>query len=441
MKHYDLFLAKNLAKSGVKESNSSRTNAFSIFKRKIKNKQAASLFVWGDSTGNDSTVPREWPWLLADRLAASSPFHTVEVILWNDATPGWNAAVTVQTGTNGGSAPKITIWNCSIPGTATHYLLGSQFTASIGSVPTPDGLIINHGHNHVTGTDQYMVTGELISAIETYRAFNPNVPITGILQNPRQDTSVMDLAAQCWPAVAGLEDIGLINIYNDFIYRGKPAGLYLDTTHPNQSGQDLWISKVWDHYNSAPTINSYNKTSLFSIANPSANLLTNGDFSSYPTAPGLPPGWTSGGAGTLTVDKETTIKAPNASYSVKLTATGNSARIEQSLSGIISSLRGKRVTAAVRRYIGNEAGAGTVGRMQLVAQSASAGNPFITSRSYVLKQGGWVWWILPGFFVPTDSVNLTLRLYHDTAASPSVDAVYFDQASLVIGDRPLITRV
>lgn len=124
-------------------------NAFSVFKQKAKAGRSASLMVWGDSTGNNNSGPREWPYLLADKLAAAFPSHKVLVYTWNDSPQDWTANSTAQVVQNQSSAaaPVLTIWNFSIPGVATYYALGSMFKAALG-IPV-DGLIINHGHNQI----------------------------------------------------------------------------------------------------------------------------------------------------------------------------------------------------------------------------------------------------------------------------------------------------
>lgn len=418
-------------------------NAFSILKQKATQGRSASLMVWGDSTGNNNSGPREWPYLLADKLAQAFPSHKVLVYTWNDGSQDWTANSTAQVVQNQSSAaaPVLTIWNCSIPGVATHYALGSMFKASVG-LPV-DGLIINHGHNAITGTVIENQRGELLQAIEMYRELYPAIPISVIAQNPRQDSALMDSYVIGIRDIALLRNVGVIDVYSDFIAAGKPTYLYLsgDTTHPNQGGSAIYVKRVWEHYLSAVAGPVCPSQSLFDMpVNPDFNLLTNGHFRNFPVTPGLPTGWSSGGAGTLTCSKETTIAVDDIGYSVKLIATGNSAYITQSVAaGLLANLKGQPVTLAARRWVDASA-ASTVGRIQLLTTSAAQSNPFWSSRSYVTRQTGWVWWVLSGMIVPSDCSAMSVRLYHDTAASPSAVAAQFDQVCLVPGYLPRAAR-
>jgi len=54
--------------------------------------------ILGDSTGNDTT---DWPYILAQQLAASHPEFTVDHILWDDATQTYGGNTRLQLGTAG----------------------------------------------------------------------------------------------------------------------------------------------------------------------------------------------------------------------------------------------------------------------------------------------------------------------------------------------------
>jgi len=54
--------------------------------------------ILSDSTGNDTT---DWPYILAQQIAASYPNFTVDHLLWSDATQTYAAPTRIQTGTAG----------------------------------------------------------------------------------------------------------------------------------------------------------------------------------------------------------------------------------------------------------------------------------------------------------------------------------------------------
>jgi hypothetical protein len=271
------------------------------------------------------------------------------------------------------------------------------------------------------------------------------VPISAIIQNPRQDSTLMDLAYQCWLDVGTYSDIGLINVHDEFMAQGKNLSLYLsgDTTHPSASAQlRIVFAKVWDHYQAAkPSVQQPVLSSLLP-APPERNLIPYGHFGAYATSPGLPTGWSAGGVGTLTAEKETTIIGDTRlGYSVKLTSATNASRMEHNLPAeAYTALRGQRVTVAARRYVPSGAGA-NVGRLQIASNSVASSNPFSTTRPYVTLQAGWVWWIISGFLVPADATSLSVRLFHDsTAGAPSATPCYWDQCCLVPGYVPRAAR-
>jgi hypothetical protein len=420
-------------------------NAFSPIKVACARGVSANIGIWGDSTGNEggdgvSTI-REWPYLLADALsswlASNYPTHGVQIRAWNDGTLVYDAATVISTGS---TSAVITIYNCSVAGSIAQYAMGSMWPASIQCIAF-DSMIISHGHNHITaGLTSPVVQGEFVAAVEQFKLFKPGVPVSVTLQNPRRDDSLMDTAIAAWRAVASMRDVAIIDVYSLFTALGKSPTLYTDNQHPNQAGQALWETAVWHHFLTAATALTYARPSLFTnIIQPDINLLANGNLASF--ASSLPDSFTSTGAGTLTATKDTSILADNAlGYSVSLTATGGSAGLAQSMSsGIYQALRGQSVTLAVKRRVLNTS-ASTVGRLQLSAGSPALGTQTVLSRSYVTRQTGWVWWVLSGFAVPSDATSLTVTLFHDTAGSPSADAVKFDQAIFLAGRLPQAAR-
>jgi hypothetical protein len=86
-----------------------------------------------DSTGDDQNAGSpvdEWPGVLIQKLAADYPAYTVQERNWDDATQGYRAAITRQTGTGGGERGvrfvKATPGSMQYPGAAVTAALDVQ---------------------------------------------------------------------------------------------------------------------------------------------------------------------------------------------------------------------------------------------------------------------------------------------------------------------------
>lgn len=414
------------------KANPRQPTGYSKAKYRIENGDSATFLIVSDSTGNGSASPREWPFRFADDLAAQYPTHSVSISLGD--TAGWGAATTISTGT-GSSA--ITIWCFAVPGSQAQAPLGRLFDKVIRAV-TPDCFILNHGHNHFTGVPNPQLRGELLAAIEQIRLCHPETPVVVMRQNPRSDSTGMDAVMSAIDVIEALTDVSTVNVHDAFVDRNKDSSLYTDTTHPNDLGQALWGAVNWLHWQQSPSTPYCPRTPALLAPLPTQmNYLRNGGFDKWTTDPAVPDGWTKDGAGTMTPTKETTIIArEELGYSCKLLGTGGTSRIYQDVDAAnLANLKGRRVSLAVRAYKSASATA-TVGRIQLVAGSATLGTQSISSRAYNTEMGGWMWWVISGFDVPADASYVRAVLNHDTSASPSTEAAYFDQAVLVPGYLP-----
>lgn len=404
-------------------------NGFSTIKQKLTANQSCALMVWGDSTSYYKTGEglNCWPYLLAARLAAAYPAFTVRIKRFNVGALNWNDAWTVvQTG-SGGSPPVLDIYNFSIVGIWTYFVLGSNW--SYIDIPV-DGLLINLGHNHFAGSAE-QVRGEFFVAVEMYRARFPSTPITAIAQNPWRDSGGYTKMADAWKDVCSLRSVALCDVHQTFIDAGKPSGWYSDDVHANQTGQNNgWDATIWAHWQAATAGTQTIASSLVDVTTGKASLVPAIDSGS----------WVAAGTGVLTVATDITRYDPATGYSRKLTATGNETWLEYILPAeTLTKVRGQLVTFSARSYIES----GTNSTLRLCAINVDGTEIF--SRPYNRGWDGWAWWSLSGVAVPSNASVVKLKLYHDMTSltgggAPQAKPVNYDQASLLIGKAPYAGR-
>lgn len=448
--------AQQLALKALASTNRKNCDALSTIKYLLSQGLDANLSIWTDSIGNESgngtTTLREWPYLLADRFAATYPGYKVQVFLFDATTTNLYPPLPLVISNGTGSTPPVlTIWNCAIAGSPTMFILGGRWQAAMASLSI-DAAIISHGQNHVgTGVPdiEAMARGEFIAAIEQFKLFKPGVPIDAILENPRRDDDLMAPIVRAWRKIAQYRDLGLIDVYAAFMAAGRPPSLYQstgntfnDNVHPGQAGSNLYRDTIWTAFQAADMRTAAPRPSLFLPSPGDANLLVNGGFSQWTTSPGAPDGWTTGGAGSLAVTKDGGIYADGRQpWSVKLLGTGGPTYILQAIgSSQRQKLFGQRVTFAFRRSAGAVANTtlGT-GQLNIVAHSLPGGAQSYPTRTFV-SGGGWTWQAISGVYIPTDCTSLAVVLYHDTAASPDGNPIYIDQVSLSAGYLPVAAR-
>lgn len=204
-----------------------------------------SILVLGDSTGTENPTTR-WPRLLADKVAARFPRHTVVYRPWDDTTKTYPAgsAVTVQTGASGRS---ITVWNCSISGQVIGYSY-SNFTAITTGV-SADVIIFNYGHNSPQDPPNYRALTH--QAVNEYTSLYPNAAIVLTAQNPRDPTDPVYAADEAKQQAnyeyAVAEGFGIVDVSADYrAYGDFNADLLADGLHPTATGSARWVGLVWD---------------------------------------------------------------------------------------------------------------------------------------------------------------------------------------------------
>lgn len=198
----------------------------------------------GDSTGSGLT---RFVRLLADRIAAQYPAHTVIYAPWDDTSKTYPAGskVTVQTGSNGRT---ITVWNGSFSGSVIGYARDNVVTLTSGV--SPQVILVNYGHNSPQLTGQYRAIHQ--ETVQLYSNRFPDAAVVLITQNPRATTDSAyadDEGKQ--RAVYGLAaawGYDLVDVNKAFREYPNYASVLLDVDglHPSTAGSVYWADLVWD---------------------------------------------------------------------------------------------------------------------------------------------------------------------------------------------------
>lgn len=218
-----------------------------LFHRKIKaQEQDVNILVVGDSTGAGTT---RWPRLIASKIAAAYPTHTVVYKGWDDPSKTYPAGqvVTVQTGTG---SRTITLWNGSLSGSAIAYARDNIGTLVSGY--TPDLIFFNFGHNSPQLADDYRAIHQ--ETVQIYANSWTNAAIVLMTQNPRatSDAAYADdqgkqAAIYGLAALAGHDIVDINQAFRDYGPNYATDLLLPDGLHPNDNaGSPLWADKVWD---------------------------------------------------------------------------------------------------------------------------------------------------------------------------------------------------
>lgn len=391
-----------------------------------------NILVIGDSTGDASD---EWVYLFATDIGNLYPTHSVELVPFQNFTskPGaYGAPVSISTGSG---ANTIRFHNCSVSLTIPAEWVGVQWANAIDSVPTPDLIIWNHGHNISSSYFDPTIRGSFSSAFETVRARFPASPQAAVLQNPRRDDDQQAVKIQAlqWLASRRL-DLTLIDFYSHWIAAGKPAGWYTDNMHPNAAGSAENASVALTAWNA--TIGGTADVGAPWIDTIGTNLLVNGDFADWSGA--APANWTPI-SGTVTTTKDTVVKADAGdAYSLKLEYnTAGSTRQDLS-SGARASLAGKTCTLAVLAAI-NPASPRLVPGLSILIGAPSTGNITysggVVFSSQYPQSGRFLWGFLQGVPVPADVTTIRATLTIGTSPVAG-DFVHIQRAVLVEGDLP-----
>lgn len=256
----------------------------------------ASLLIVGDSTG-DSNV--EWVYLFTQYLADSYPEYSVEYFLWDDTDEDYDTPESIQTGTG---SYTLRVYNCSISGSAPFHVMGTKFQKAILDIVEPDLVIWSHGHN-VFGM------GEFVMGFEPVREAWPSAAHVAILQNPRLDSEFQaERVAQIKALASAYGDMALIDVYSAFNAAGRPPEWYSDNTHPNGTGQAVWLEVVKKAFDKAGGTADVEVNGRF-FSRTEESLVSNPLFSNFEST--LPTSW--GSFSSVATTKDTTTVHPGSS--------------------------------------------------------------------------------------------------------------------------------
>lgn len=389
------------------------------------------LFV-GDSTG-DATA--EWIYRIGSALAALYPTHTVNYRLYNNGTDTYDAAVEIAAGSG---LRTITIWNASISGAALGTLKGAKFAPAIGDLTDLNGIVISYGHNDTAyNATPYIQHGQMIGFIEQVMLAKPGVPITVILQNPNRDDSNMDPVIASWRAVKALRpELGLVDVYSEFINRGKASGLYLDNIHPSNNapgtdGTTLFVNKFMQGFSGSAAAPAAGSFIAWLTNRAASDILINGDFAAFAGA--VPDSFTLQGAG-ATLTKDAGVFAPGKSYSVKLVNGTAASHLRQTFSPAqLAIVQSQKVTLAVHHYVSSAGSPGnSTGAIRLLPDPPLTD---LTLDPKLIGLDGWRWDVISGLSVAAVLTAFWAMQYASGSGGVTLGTVYIDEMRVFVGEK------
>lgn len=154
--------------------------------------------------------------------------------------------------TGSGSPQKLTIYNCSAPGTILSY---QQVQLSTAAPVEPDLLIASTGHNYSTNTASGFFTA-LDSFLTSWTALYPNAGVAFSSQNPQKSPAANKLSHQlrqvAFQSYAETRGAGYIPVFERWAEQpnGGVVLISTDGVHPTQgssnSGSSLWRDTALD---------------------------------------------------------------------------------------------------------------------------------------------------------------------------------------------------
>ncbi|QXO10465.1 hypothetical protein [Klebsiella phage vB_KoxP_ZX8] len=368
------------------------------------------IVIMGDSTGNETF---EWVYQWATHLSQTVKTHSIRYRLWVDGS-GWQGEERMSTGT---TERSIFIDNVSVPGSTERYFQGSATSNIFNSGRVYDLVLLNYGHNEGTSVPSITISAGFTEAIFACRQINPMAPIIVTAQNPRRDFPDHSArAVACWADIAGVNGLGVIDVYSAFIKLGSPSELYIDMIHPNAEGHKVWLEVVKKALSDTPSY-QFDKVAEPYSGPLRMNLIPNPAFVTWGV--NVPALWE---ANAVDVTRDL-ARRESFAYSVKVTCTDvNSPLLYVDLSDTLTASRGQWVTFAARVW--RPSGISTnAGRLQI----RGSGMNTVTSRSKANEaENGWMWAVCHAF-VPKGTTSLQARFLGGTVVGDSfnVDRVWF----------------
>ncbi|HTN63501.1 MAG TPA: SGNH/GDSL hydrolase family protein [Devosia sp.] len=370
----------------------------------------STIQIWTDSTGNGDREPREWPYLWADSLAQSG--SGVELAGWDVDHGRYGPQRRFGFGRN-----PLILRNFAVSGATFEYAMGGLWGTAFAE--RPDVLIISLGLNHAQGLDRSVVFGEMVAGIERFVSTYPDVPIVFVKQNPFRDTDDMAKIYEIVDRLAPIYDLRIIDVGALFEAKHKDAALYLSdgNTHPNQRGEQLYADAVQTAWPPRMEVNRPSRPQL-------VNLLSNPHFEI--DSQGGVAGWSAGGLGKLTLEKNSGLQ---------VRCAGGYGYLYQDISAEnLSAALGQNISVAFDLRLEGDAADGQ-GRI-FVTVSSPRGSQTVQSRASLPPGGIQGWRAICDVPVPPDVLSIRVGVYHDQAPLPSVVPLELSRSMVVAGSFP-----
>lgn len=411
-----------------------------ISKLRMQKRNAVTILQLGDSTTVGQSA---WPGRLTGKMATAWPTWSFAYRDWSlDTATDYSAATTVSTGTGSGT---VTMFNMGIPTTNSPNVLAAKFSNAVLNIPTPDLIIIGHGHNESGGGTAAIdydpaAYANLAVLIATLKMHHPTSPILVVLGNPvtNASNSTQERRNDSYRKVAADTGVALADMYH--VFTGAPgwtkspvpSAYMIDETHPNAGGHELIATALVPYF--SPPADGVNSTLIPDVSQQQSSLLlrkrsliADGDLSGYVT--GAPQGWTIAGGATVVKDTALVDSQSGLGYSVRITGSGTAAGyLERDVP--VAHAQGRTICLTVREYVPAAAPAGNAsGMISIVVDGVEQ-----FSGTTNFGRGGWYFRSIHAR-VPVTAASVKIRLYGSTSASVAGDA-YFSEASVTVGALP-----
>lgn len=394
-------------------------SGYSTLKSKlISNAGDLTVLDIGDSTMDGAT---EWVARDAANRAAEFPQYSVDSYAWGTTDYGAVNHVSVGTGPD-----TLTYYRCALSGSTMNNFMGSLFPAAIGNIQ-PDLIRISMGHNYIGLISTVSVLlGQLIQGIEQIMLAHPGVPVVLVLQHPRRDDTQFNQIVTTWTEYAAARgDILTVDFHAPIVALGKPSGIYADSIHLNDSGNDIcedineatWAAAPFNVQAGLPAW----------LATSGTNILSNGKLDNWPGA--VPVGWALAGNGVLT--KDISIVAPGKTQSAKHVNGSTTSSLSQAAINF-TSYQLQYMTLWAHLYI-EVAASSFAGRTRFITNGASP--PVVVNNPGNVGLGGWRYVMIANQQVPGDATTGGCYIYpHATAGQAGT--IYIDEVGLNVGSKP-----
>jgi|GEM_PF-4609654 len=384
------------------------------------------VFIGSDSTGNEAW---EWTRMWPDFVAGVALTHTIKIKYLNAGTSSWDAYTTIQTGTG----DRTVFFDvAAVAGSNSYYLEGERETEIFGGNPYSLA-ILNYGHNLGTDGRESTVFDEcLIAALNTHLRC-PSAQIVVTAQNPRTSENGLGQSkglAAAWRRVADLTGCALIDVQSRFLRRADWAtALMQDETHPNATGQAIWVAAVKDVLFEPDLLDAEasRATGLPLLSTVGQNIAPNPMFTRWTGA--APDGWT--------LTNCTAIKQPGRAesglYSVEITGGVATGTVSWTVpAGLLPSLRGRTVVALAKIWKPS-GGSSTAGRIFVTTSNGTSVSKQSRARGDV-GVDGWSWAIVQNT-VQTDATTVELAMYSGDATDNG-KRIWLQSLALFVSDVP-----